>query len=105
MSASQSLSGAIYTNLYPQLKAVTPSDTKNLDGNTANTALLENTKVEGSLYDIYVGNISGGAAIKVLDDYGNAVTFNNVIPGTWLRIACTQVFATGTTATNLIAGK
>ena len=71
--------------------AVTPHDTNN----------IPNTTERGCC--IYIGAISGGADIKVKMESGNDVIFKGLVAGTFLPILVTRVFATGTTATEIIA--
>lgn len=74
--------------------AVTPSDTLNIpsasteDGNGNNGCVL------------YVG---GGGNLKVTTVGGNDVTFVNIQDGSFLPIQVIKVFATGTTATSIVA--
>lgn len=81
MARSDTASGAV---------AVTPSDANNLF--TANAGLATN--------GLYVG---GAGNVKVDMQDGSTVTFNGVVAGTTLPIQVRKVYATGTTATNIIA--
>lgn len=65
--------------------AVTPSDS---------TALTKKARA------LYVG---GTGDVTAVDPSGNAVTFSSVQAGTVLPIYTSQVKATGTTATNIVA--
>jgi hypothetical protein len=51
-------------------------------------------------YGVYVGG-AGNLKVDLID--GTTVTFNGVLVGTVLPIIAKRVYATGTTATNLIA--
>ena len=74
--------------------AVTPSNTSNIpsvsteDGNGNNGCVL------------YVG---GTGNLKVLTVGGDEVVFSNVQAGTFVPIQVLRVFATGTTATSIVA--
>lgn len=70
---------------------VTPNDTTNIPDTTERGCC------------IYIGDISGGTDIKVKMESGNDITFKGVAAGTFLPILVTRVFATGTTATEIIA--
>jgi hypothetical protein len=65
--------------------AVTPSDTANLP--TASKRLW----------------VGGAGNVKVLTVGGSTVTYTAVPAGTYLKVRALQVFATGTTATNIVA--
>jgi len=65
--------------------AVTPSD----------STVLPTTR------GLWVG-VAGNVAVTMADD-GNNITFVGVLAGSILPIQVTQVLATGTTATNIIA--
>ncbi len=61
-------------------------------------------------YSIYADNntpavlyIGGAGNVRVLTDGGNDVTFNGTLAGSYFPIQVLKVFATGTTATNIIA--
>ena len=74
--------------------AVIPSDTVNIpyiggDGTTPSWPCV-----------LYIGS---GGNIRVLTAGGDDVTFNNVLGGTFLPIQVTRVFATNTTAFNIVA--
>tara|TARA_R110002153_G_scaffold139298_2_gene289924 strand:+ start:1083 stop:1367 length:285 start_codon:yes stop_codon:yes gene_type:complete len=49
---------------------------------------------------VYVG---GTGDLKVTMAQGATVVFHGVVAGSMLPIQCNQIFATGTTATNIIA--
>jgi hypothetical protein len=66
--------------------AVTPADGSN----------LANPATRG----LWVG---GAGNVKVDCIGGGTVTFNTVAAGTWLKVAAVKVYATGTTATNIVA--
>jgi hypothetical protein len=71
--------------------AVTPSDTVNipaLTGGSNNGCVL------------YVG---GAGNLKVLTVGGDEVTFTAIPVGTFVPVQVLRVFATGTTATNIVA--
>lgn len=78
---AQVAGGASFGNAYP----VTPSDS---------TAL---TTAAAALY------VGGTGTVKVLTIGGQTVTFSGVPAGAVLPIACSQVFATGTSATLIVA--
>jgi hypothetical protein len=69
-------------------EAITPSDGANLPHVTK---------------AIYVGTATAGQTIKVDLQQSGTITLNNVVQGTFLGIAAKKVYATGTTATNLIS--
>ena len=61
-------------------------------------------------YSIYAENntpavlyIGGAGNVRVLTEGGNDVTFNGTLAGSYFPIQVLKVFATGTTATNIIA--
>ena len=72
--------------------AITPSDTVNIP------SVSGGTNTEGCI--LYVG---GTGVIKVLTIGGDEVFFHGVPAGTTLQVRVLRVFATGTTATNLVA--
>ena len=82
-----------YVNLqpYPQLgsvragEAVTPSDSVALG------------RVSRALW------VGGTGAVAVITAEGSTLTLSGVPTGTWLWIAASQVKATGTTATSIVA--
>jgi hypothetical protein len=49
---------------------------------------------------LYIG---GAGNVRVLTEGGNDVTFNGTLAGSYFPIQVLRVFATGTTATNIIA--
>lgn len=74
--------------------AVTPSDTVNIpyvggDGTTPNWPCV-----------LYIGT---GGDIRVLTATGDDVVFKNVLGGTFLPVQVVRVFATNTTATDILA--
>jgi len=76
-----------FRDSFRDAKAITPSDTDNLP--------------DGPCRGIYVG---GAGAVKVIPGSGGtAVTFAAVPVGTVLDVVAVRVYATGTTATNLLA--
>lgn len=72
--------------------AVTPSNTANIPSVSGG----ENT--QGCI--LYIG---GAGNLKVLTIGGDEVTFQAVPVGTTLQVRVLRVFATGTTATNIVA--
>jgi hypothetical protein len=81
-----------YTKLQAgRAAAVTPSDTVNipaLTGGSNNGCVL------------YVGS---GGDLKVLTIGGDEVVFSNIQDGTFFPVQVLRVFATGTTATSIVA--
>ena len=71
--------------------AVTPSDTVD----------IPNTSERGCC--LYVGDVSGGADIKVTMESGNEATFKGVTAGSFLPVLVTRVHATDTTAAEILA--
>lgn len=71
--------------------AVTPS-------NTAQIPSISGGKNNGCV--LYIG---GSGDIKVKTAGGDEVTFTGVQAGTFMPVNVVQVFATGTTATNILA--
>lgn len=71
--------------------AVTPSDTLQITDAASNVI---------STKRLFVG---GAGTLKVQMDKNQAVTFTSVLAGQILPISVSKVFATGTTATNIIA--
>jgi hypothetical protein len=85
--------------MYQQLqrtkaKAITPSDTADIFYSNAgdNSGCL-----------VYVGTKTPGQSVRVKTVSGDDVTFVNIPQGTILPVFVVRVFATGTTATNLVA--
>ena len=72
-------------------KSVTPSDTVDLDD------------VENRGACIYVGDVSVGSDIKVTMESGSEVIFKGVTAGSFLPILVTRVWATDTTAAEILA--
>jgi hypothetical protein len=72
--------------------AVTPSDTVNIP------SVSGGTNDEGCI--LYIG---GAGNLKVLTIGGDEVTFTAVPVGTTLQVRVHRVFATGTTATAIVA--
>jgi len=73
---------------------VTPSDTVDIpyvggDGTTPSWPCV-----------LYIG---GAGNLRVLTEGGDDITFNGVVAGTFLPVNVVRVFATGTTATNIVA--
>lgn len=52
---------------------------------------------------IYVGSISGGATMRVLTRNGQTVNFAGLVAGSIIPVQASQVFATGTLASSLVA--
>lgn len=69
--------------------SVTPSDSVDIAGSTVETPAT-----------LYIGT---GGNIKVDTIGGDTVTYSNVIGGAFLPIQVKRVYATGTTATDIIA--
>lgn len=72
--------------------AVTPSDTTPIPvvtGGTSNNGCV-----------LYIG---GYGDVKVLTVGGDAITFVGINGGTFMPVQVTQVFSTGTTATDIVA--
>ena len=65
--------------------AVTPSDSVNLIG---------------EVKSLYIG---GAGNVRVLTSNGETVTFSNMQAGSYLLVQVRRVFATNTTATNIVA--
>lgn len=65
--------------------AVTPSDSAQI------------SRVARALY------VGGSGDVKLVTEEGNAVTFQDIVAGSILPVKATKVFATGTTATNIVA--
>ena len=74
--------------------AVTPSDTVNIP----NIATENGLGNRGCL--LYVG---GAGSIKVTTSGGDDVTFTGLTAGQFMPVSVVKVFATGTTATDIIA--
>jgi hypothetical protein len=74
--------------------AVTPSDTTNIPSVSTEDGSGNNGCV------LYVG---GAGDVKVLTVGGNEVTLVGIAAGTFIPIQVLRVFATGTTATNIVA--
>ena len=74
--------------------AVTPSDTTNIPSVSTEDGSGNNGCV------LYVG---GGGNLKVLTVGNDEVTFVNIQDGSFFPIQVLRVYATGTTATNILA--
>ena len=74
--------------------AVTPSNTSNIPSVSTQDGSGNNGCV------LYVGGVGN---LKVLTVGGNEVTFTDVPTGTFVPVQVLRVFATGTTATNIVA--
>ena len=74
--------------------AVTPSDTTNIPSISTEDGSGNNGCV------LYVGGVGD---IKVLTVGGNEVTLVGIAAGTFIPIQVLRVFATGTTATSIVA--
>lgn len=70
---------------------VTPSDTDNIS---------VNTEASKSGNVLYVGT---GGNLKVMTVGGDEVTFVNIQDGSFIPVQVLRVFATGTTASNIVA--
>ena len=71
--------------------AVTPNDSADISG-TENRGVC-----------IYIGSVAGGADIQVTMESGNTVVFKGVTAGSFLPILVTRVWATNTTASEILA--
>lgn len=71
--------------------AVTPSNTANIS---------DSTEAAKSGVVLYIGT---GGNLKVLTAGSDEVTFTNIQDGSFLPVQVLRVFATGTTATNIVA--
>ena len=69
-----------------QLIAITPSDTVN---------------IPRGVRALYVGT-GGDVSVLALDDT-DPVVYKNVVAGTYLTVRALRVYATGTTASNIVA--
>lgn len=72
--------------------AVTPSNTDDIpsvSGGTSNNGCV-----------LYIG---GAGNLKVDTIGGDTVTFNSVLAGSFIPVQVTRVYATGTTATSIVA--
>ena len=67
----------------------------------SDTVDIPNTEERGCC--LYVGDVSGGADIKVTMESGSEATFKGVTAGSFLPILVTRVHATGTTAAEILA--
>lgn len=65
--------------------AVTPSDSAQI------------SRVARALY------VGGSGDVRLVTEEGNTVTFQDIVAGSILPVKATKVFATGTTATNIVA--
>jgi hypothetical protein len=74
--------------------AVTPSDTVNIPSVSTEDGSGNNGCV------LYVG---GTGNLRVLTAGGDTVTFSNVQAGTFIPVQVLRVYATSTTATNIVA--
>jgi hypothetical protein len=77
--------------------AVTPSDTDNIPN--AGSQAGEPVTSSGACV-LYVGT---GGALKVRSAGGDDVIFTNIPDGTFLPVQVVRVFATGTTASDILA--
>ncbi len=73
---------------------VVPSDTVNIPNPSSPDGIANNGNV------LYVGT---GGPLKVRTAGGDDVTFENVQDGTFIPVQVVRVFATGTSADNIIA--
>jgi len=74
--------------------AVTPSDTVNIPS----VATADGTGNNGCV--LYVG-VAGDLKVKTIG--GDDVVFTGVLAGSFIPVQVLRVFATGTTATNIVA--
>jgi hypothetical protein len=74
-------------------KVVVPNNTTNIDYPGSPDGLLE-------AFVLYIGT---GGNLRVLTATGDDVTFANVLGGTFLPVQVVRVFATGTSATDILA--
>lgn len=72
-------------------KSVTTSDTVN----------LPDTENRGAC--LYIGSVANGSDVKVTMEGGTEITFKGVTAGSFLPILVTRVWATGTTAEEILA--
>ena len=84
--------GAAYVNLFPDVTAITPSDTLNIDGSGIAVS-------SAKFFTIYVG---GAGNIVGVTSLGKSITVLAPAVGLVLPILFKQVNATGTTATGLL---
>ena len=52
---------------------------------------------------LYIGDVTAGASLKVRSAGGDDATFVNVVEGTFLPVQVKRIYATGTTASKIIA--
>ena len=52
---------------------------------------------------LYIGDVTAGASLKVRSAGGDDATFVNVVQGTFLPVQVKRIYATGTTASKIIA--
>jgi hypothetical protein len=86
--------------------AVAPSDSLFLGGNGASLSASWASGVTPPPFArrLYVGGSGGSPGnVTVVTLSGDLVTYSNVPNGSYLHVACTQVKATGTTSTSLVA--
>ena len=76
--------------------AVTPSDTVDIA-----PPFGDQSKNPGCL--LRVGNVDAGSDLRVLTVGGDDITYQGLLAGEWLPVHVIRVYATGTTATNIIA--
>jgi hypothetical protein len=76
-------------------ESITPSDSQNLSLN--GNLLGDNSLEQGA--SLYIGN---GGNVRVTMLGGQTVTFANIQSGTFMPIQVVKVWATGTTATNIV---
>lgn len=85
---------AVYQKLQvTSAQVVVPNDTTNILYPGSPDGLLE-------AFVLYIGT---GGDIRVLTATGNDVVFKNVLGGTFLPVQVVRVFATSTTATDILA--
>ena len=83
-----------------------------VNSETQITCALATTSV-GDTFDIltqstepavlYIGDVTAGASLKVRSAGGDDATFVNVVEGTFLPVQVKRIYATGTTASKIIA--
>lgn len=85
---------AVYQKLQTsRAKLVTPSDTDNINYPASPDDLLE-------AFVLYVGT---GGNLRVMTAAGDDVVFTGIIGGTFLPVQVVRVFATNTTAADIVA--
>lgn len=85
---------------YPEPSPVTPGSLVHLWAVTPS----DTTVFSPATRALYVGGAGNVAVVGEQDSESGAVTFVGVPAGTWLGVSVQQVLATGTTATDIVAG-